>query len=321
MTVKGVYEAVLTELNKVQAPSFTLEDFNYLCNKAINQYINRKYNIYDVNQQTADDLRVLKATATLTPVKATVYGDGSYDPAIDGDDVEMANALYGATYEVNLPDDYLHLLNCVCIYKVEGQNYKCYNKDNYISKGANRLTADMWPQIIDNAYLRPSYQRPYYYIHNVNINNEIPTDPIELDILGNVQNGTDYAYQEPKPSPTPESVSLVYGIANGNKLSDLLGTIKSDIHTQDVSGNTIMLRTSSSSPSRIVYIKIPDTETSIGIESIQKNGNSGSDNIPYELLQTEEYQTEGYNTFIGYLSGYKPLGYNLPIYINLTRNE
>jgi hypothetical protein len=39
--------------------------------------------------------------------------------------------LFGATYEVNLPDDYLHMLNCICIYKLK-KNYKCYNKDDYV---------------------------------------------------------------------------------------------------------------------------------------------------------------------------------------------
>ena len=55
-------------MNKVQAPSILLEDFNYFFNKAINQYINKRYNIYDVNQQTTDDIRVLKSTAKLFPI-------------------------------------------------------------------------------------------------------------------------------------------------------------------------------------------------------------------------------------------------------------
>jgi hypothetical protein len=35
MTAKSIYEAALTELNKLQAPSITLEDFNHFFNKAI----------------------------------------------------------------------------------------------------------------------------------------------------------------------------------------------------------------------------------------------------------------------------------------------
>jgi hypothetical protein len=45
-----MYEAVLIELRKENAPNILLEDFNYLANKSISQYINKRYNIYDINQ-------------------------------------------------------------------------------------------------------------------------------------------------------------------------------------------------------------------------------------------------------------------------------
>ena len=69
MTARQVFEATLIELSKIQAPALKLYEFNYLFNKAINQYINKVYNVYDINQQTTDDLRVLKATAYLKPHK------------------------------------------------------------------------------------------------------------------------------------------------------------------------------------------------------------------------------------------------------------
>ena len=65
MTARQLWEATLIELNKVQAPSLLLEDYNYFINKAVYQFINKKYNIYDVNQQTTDDIRVLKATTKI----------------------------------------------------------------------------------------------------------------------------------------------------------------------------------------------------------------------------------------------------------------
>jgi hypothetical protein len=43
-----------------------------LVNKAINQYVNKTYNTYDINQQTTDDLRVLKSTAYLTPIRSSL---------------------------------------------------------------------------------------------------------------------------------------------------------------------------------------------------------------------------------------------------------
>ena len=187
MTARQVYEGVLIELNKVQAPSLLLEDFNYLFNKAIYQYINKKYNIYDVNQQSTDDVRVLKSTAILKPIHPL----SQYDPvAQEGQQDELyhynaygekttnvtsLNSLYGATYEFELPADYLHLLNCVCNFKVKKQ-FKCYDAGTYVQFGATRLTADAWSQIINNFYMRPQYKRPYYYIHNVNKFDYLPTD-------------------------------------------------------------------------------------------------------------------------------------------------
>lgn len=184
MTARQVYDGVLTEMNKVQAPSLLLEDFNYLFNKAINQYVNKRYNIYDVNQQTTDDLRVLKATAILPVTRAEIY-NAPYGTVIAN------NSLYGATYEVNLPLDYLHILNCVCNFYVDKQ-FKCYDSDTYVQFGAFRLTSDAWSQIINNFYMRPSYKKPYYFIHNVNSINDgsVPTNPYNAENMQSTGFGT-----------------------------------------------------------------------------------------------------------------------------------
>ena len=166
MTARQLYEGVLIELHKENAPNIILEDFNYFANKSINQYINKRYNIYDVNQQTTDDLRVLKATAMLNPQRMSNY-----------DDLSLATD-HMATYYVDLPSDYLHILNCICIYKVK-KTYKCYNKDDTWRAAATRLTADAYSQVLDNFWLKPTYKRPYYYIHNLNSVNDgsVPTNP------------------------------------------------------------------------------------------------------------------------------------------------
>jgi hypothetical protein len=173
MTSRQLYEAVLIELNKENAPNIMLEDFNYLANKAVNQYINKRYNIYDINQQTTDDLRVLKATAKLNVAKIDDYND-----------LSLAS---NATYEAILPSDYLHILNCICIYNVQ-KTYKCYNKGDKWRCAATRLTADAYSQVLDNFWNKPSYKRPYYYIHNININTTNPTNPYD----SNTGKGTDF---------------------------------------------------------------------------------------------------------------------------------
>lgn len=175
MTAKSIYEAILIELSKVNAPALKLHEFNYLCNKVINQFINEVYNIYDINQQTTDDLRVLKATAELTPTKVKLNR-----PTV-ANQVTKENALKGAVYEIELPQDYLHLLNCVCVYYIN-TNYKCYDKGDFIDVPAKRLTADSWSNIMDDIYNRPSPLNPYYYIHNRNQQANLPTNYKGTDI-------------------------------------------------------------------------------------------------------------------------------------------
>ena len=211
MTARQVFEATLIELSKMQMPALKLHEFNYLFNKAINQYINKVYNVYDINQQTTDDLRVLKSTAYMKPHKVpygnlpfrNYKGDNTTSDTINsdkvtpttnsygsGDTVNYSNAssylskvhssiqsLNGATYEVFMPIDYLHMLNCVCIYYVAKQK-DCYDAGSYIQIPATRLTADSWSQIVTDIYNRPTPMHPYYYIHNQNTNITLPTAPI-----------------------------------------------------------------------------------------------------------------------------------------------
>lgn len=201
MTARQIWEGMLTELSKVNAPSMLLQDFNYFFNKAINQYINKRYNIYDVNQQTTDDLRVLKSTAILDVKKVTADG-----PYAEFTNLSAGAApIFGATYEVIMPSDYLHLLNCMCIYKVNKQ-FKCYNANDYVQFAAKRLTSDTWSVVVNDYYNRPLPWRPYYYIHNVNISDTVPTNPITEEN----PNGTDLA-QVYQVSPTTVAYYVVSG--------------------------------------------------------------------------------------------------------------
>lgn len=83
---------------------------------------------------------------------------------VDYTGLSLAN---GANYEIVMPSDYLHLLNCICVYKVK-KTFKCYNAGDTWRAPAKRLTADMYSQVIDNFWNKPTYKKPYYYIHNVN---------------------------------------------------------------------------------------------------------------------------------------------------------
>ena len=140
-----------------------------------------------MNQQTTDDLRVLKSTAFLDEQSGNLhhiddYSDFTTVPS-DGDTSRMA------TYEVELPTDYFHILNCICIYEIK-KPFKCYKVGKTWRAAATRLTADAYSQIMDNYWNKPTYKRPYYYIHNINpktYNNINPTNPYNSDNPG----GTD----------------------------------------------------------------------------------------------------------------------------------
>lgn len=175
MTARELYEYALIEVNKLEAPSLLLEDYNYFINKAVQQYINLVYNRYDVNQQSTDDLRVWKATSILTPQKITELSEIP----------DIKNGILSTTYYVNLPLDYIHLLNCIVEYTLQKENFKCYKPGEKVYFAARRLTSDMYGQIINNAYMCPTYKRPYYFINNINISDKLPTNKTMDDSIIN----------------------------------------------------------------------------------------------------------------------------------------
>lgn len=138
-TVRQVYESVLLELNKREAPSILLDDFNYYLNKAIGQYINKKYNSYDVNQQSDDDLDELKIP-----------------------DYEITLNKIGIRYKGTLPSNYLHILNCTVKYTI-ASNYRCYEQGDIVEFSAGRLPTTAARQVEQNYYYKPSYKNPYFY--------------------------------------------------------------------------------------------------------------------------------------------------------------
>jgi hypothetical protein len=72
------------------------------------------------------------------------------------------------------------MLNCICVYKVNKQ-FKCYDKGSYVQFAAKMLTSDAWSVIINDFYNRPLPERPYYFIHNVNANEQVTTNPWDKD--------------------------------------------------------------------------------------------------------------------------------------------
>lgn len=180
MTIKEAYNNVLTELNKAKAPAVLLDDFIYLFNKAIQQYVNSAYNRAEYNQQASDDLKWLTKIIDLIPMKH--YHDGKVqdkkDGKSDGKDHVWVDEKFGdRIYHFCLPDDYLHILNCIVDFSMDTGEYKKYCSKKSDSVGSfgvlcSRLTADLYPGILNNYYLKPSEKRPYFQI--VDDNEVIP---------------------------------------------------------------------------------------------------------------------------------------------------
>lgn len=156
-----MFEHTLTELVKQGAPNLLLSDFNYLSNKAINQFVNKKYYIYETTQQSTDDLRVLETSVKIQNVEQVIQ-DYYYD-------TEQKKGPNAATYSIVLPSNYLHLLNCECIYTID-KPIGCYERGMQVRKQAKKCTADSWSIISEDYYSRPCPTRPYYYFHNIENN-------------------------------------------------------------------------------------------------------------------------------------------------------
>ena len=187
MTELGLYNVALIEQNKQEAPTLLIEEYNYLINKAIMQYINLTYARFDLNQQASDDLRWLQKSIELPVFKQAKI----IQPA------EEAN------YAVQLPSDYLHILNCTTLFKkkscVNDDSKKCPTDDdadnNVVFSLCRRLTANQYPAIIQNAYLKPTYKRPYFYI----------TDSMESESASTL-----YSTKSPDCGDVPEYVEPDY---------------------------------------------------------------------------------------------------------------
>ena len=147
MTIRDAYESVLIELNKVQAPSILINDFVYYFNKAIQEYFNKRYNVFETDQQATDDLSRLNRLETLK--------------VEDGKVKRKEDIVYKTVWECELPSDYVHILNCTCVFeKPKGKCDECQT----VVQGANKLDTSQASQVLSNYYMKPSTSRPYYYI-------------------------------------------------------------------------------------------------------------------------------------------------------------
>lgn len=314
MTAKQLFEYALIELNKKEAPSLLLEDYNYFINKAVNQFINKMYNAYDINQQKTDDLRTLKSTVVLTPkTLPSIYG--------------TADNLLNKTYEVDLPDDYLHILNCIVEYNVVSR-YKCYNANDKVQFGAKRLTADMFSQVINNYYLRPTYKNPYFYINNVTTKVTYATADSQTDVLDALGGVSKYTVTWVGSNlvsgvssisvTTPTQIhTFVYG-TQFDSYSALAALISAAGIQVLVSGGVIIPRFTGTDVKQVVAVGANDPDLQIayspGAERIPENRYGNRSKVRMEIRYGKDNTTFALSkVYIDYLKG--------PQFIRLSQEE
>lgn len=168
MTVREVYDYLLTETNKVEAPSLLLESFNYLLGKSINEVCNQWWTFYEQNQLVTDNLRVLTRASVLT----------------------NANISAGNFYK--LPADYWHILpsNIVTFTKVALTPFPCKTT---LELPAAKMDSQMYSGIMRDYYTKPSYKRPYLYMHE--FTNTTGTPPVTTIYELEIKSGDNLIYK------------------------------------------------------------------------------------------------------------------------------
>lgn len=163
MTLKQAYEYTLMELRKAKAPHLHLEEFNYFMNKGVQEYINIAYKTYETTQQTSDDLGAISENTSGILVGTNVQYNGL---GFVGVKPSRSGILYNSSFvQFVLPDNYMHLLGIIPTISTKF-NYKCYAAGYEHTHGASKLTADIGGAAIDNSFVRPDFDSPYYRIIN-----------------------------------------------------------------------------------------------------------------------------------------------------------
>lgn len=205
MTARQLFEYTLIELNKVQAPSLLLEDYNYFINKAIITYADKRYSLYEITQQLTDDLGVLSMPCEVNLTKKT------------------SGSIQSATFTGVLPQEYFHILDCVVEFTYL-KKIKCNDIGTKTTVGVKKLKSGMTSGLLNNYYFKPSLINPYYYLHN-------------SSMISTLTDGTRVA-EDRKGFPTTVKIELRYGKdddkATATKLYvDYLKVPKYIILTQD----------------------------------------------------------------------------------------
>lgn len=146
LTAQGLYKAVVTELDKTNVPSWSIEQFNYYGNRASLDLFNDLYDLYERTQTLTDALRPMLSYFSYTTATTP--------------------ALVVATQVMALPEDYKHALKAIATYNPQ-RAFSCFKQGVTFQRVAKRITADTQGFIeAPNHYLRATYDNVYHRVIN-----------------------------------------------------------------------------------------------------------------------------------------------------------
>lgn len=157
LTALQLFKTVLYEIHKVEAPSFDLEEFNHFVNRAQLEYANRRYTLFEAQQQQTDDLRMLIKLQEVDVVRGALVNE--------------------------LPEDYFHALRVLVRFQANN-NFEAYRAGDSFERHAKRSTADLQGYTESpNYYARASYRQPYWRIER-NVLRLLTGVHQKLDLVG-----------------------------------------------------------------------------------------------------------------------------------------
>lgn len=169
ITARQAYIDILTELVKEEAPTLYIEDYLYYFNKAISEYMKTRYELYETNQQLADDMRAWKKIFTALSLEIPI------------DSIFKTSTVNGIVIKKDL---YRHLLSCVIAVKIDRPVTKCDQRPGTtISYKVTRMSSEIKAGLLGNRYLEAKFYRPYFEITDNKIKINVgDIDPKRVEI-------------------------------------------------------------------------------------------------------------------------------------------
>ena len=144
LTAQGLYKAVVTELDKTNVPSWSIEQFNHYGNRGSLDLFGDLYDLYERTQLLTDALRAMLSFFTYTPTTTP--------------------PLIAAQQTMLLPEDYKHALKATVTF-TPNRSFSCFKVGEKFTRVAKRITADNQGFIeAPNHYLRATYDNVYHRV-------------------------------------------------------------------------------------------------------------------------------------------------------------